>query len=79
MDTGKLCVSKLDILAVNTIVGKFNSNGVLGLAPGGYAVSVIQRLFATEKIDEMKVGINYEDPKDLDSISTISFGHYDYD
>jgi hypothetical protein len=31
-----------------------------------------------DQIKNKFVGLNFEDPEDLNSISTITFGHFDY-
>jgi len=78
-DTGKLCVDdKFQFGVVNTIVGKFLANGVIGLAPSGGSQSYINKLWEQGVIKDRMVGLNYEDPNDTDQISKVRFGTLDY-
>mmetsp|Transcript_9682 Transcript_9682/g.16288 ORF Transcript_9682/g.16288 Transcript_9682/m.16288 type:complete len:146 (-) Transcript_9682:1086-1523(-) len=43
--TGRICVRSMPFVAVDTIIGDMESNGVLGLAPGDSEDSYVQQLF----------------------------------
>jgi hypothetical protein len=41
--------------------------------------SIVKQLYRAGQISELKVGLNYENPWDLDSfVSAIHFGYFDY-
>jgi len=63
---------------VTKLIGTFEANGIIGLAPGNNDKSYVNQLHEQGAIQERKVGLNYEDPDDSNSISTISFGFFDY-
>ena len=70
----------MQFLLVKTIYGKFNANGVLGLAPSSrQGKSFVNELWNQGEIDELKVGLNIENPSDKGSISTVTFGSWDYE
>ena len=75
--TGFLCVRQMPFLLAKDIIGEFTANGVLGLAPGEN--SYISQLHSQGQVPEMKVGMNFEDPSDKSSISTMTFGYFDLD
>lgn len=60
------------------LIGTFEANGIIGLAPGNNDKSYVNQLHEQGSIQERKIGLNYEDPDDSSSISTISFGFFDY-
>lgn len=69
----------MEFVAVDNVKGHFGANGVLGLGPDKHGESFIHQLYAQQEIDELKVGFNYEDPKDKAAISTVNFGYFDYE
>lgn len=73
-----MCVHDHQFVAVSNIVGEFEVNGVLGLAPVPGNVSFVQNLFNQGKIENPYVGLNFEYPEDVDQQSRVNFGWYDY-
>ena len=43
-DTGKMCVRKMEFIAVEEVIGEFAANGVIGLAPSDSKISIIDQL-----------------------------------
>ena len=64
---------------VDKVIGNFDANGVIGLAPTGDSKSYIDGLFGQGVITDLKVGLNFENPSDRDQLSTITFGSWDFD
>ena len=64
---------------VQNIIGEFEANGVIGLAPADGEKSYIHQLYAQGEVEELKVGLNYENPADSSSVSTVSFGEWAFD
>lgn len=50
----------------------------MGLAPNFKSKSYVENLFSQGQISDKIVGLNYEDPNDQNSVSTVSFGYYDF-
>lgn len=46
------------------LIGQFEANGIIGLAPGNNDKSYVNQLHDQGVIQERKVGLNYEDPDD---------------
>jgi len=40
-DTGSFCVGEMEFLVAESLIGDFEANGVLGLAPTGGKMSII--------------------------------------
>ena len=59
------------------IIGQFSANGVIGLGPKLNEYSIVRNLLRAGQMAEKKVGFNFENPKDVDSVSTISWGWFD--
>lgn len=68
----------MPFLLVDSQIGNFEANGVIGLAPTNDEKSYIYQLYSQEQVSDLKVGINYENPEDKDSVSTITFGEWDF-
>jgi len=51
---------------------------MIGLGPNGHELSYVNQLFDQGQIESKKVGLNFENPEDTNSVSTITFGYYDY-
>ena len=46
MDYGRMCVSRIKFIAVEEIIGNFEANGILGLAPTkNYEQSFVESLY----------------------------------
>lgn len=76
--TGKICVRGMPFVLVDNINGDFGANGVFGLAPGSDATSYLENLFNQGQIKERVIGMNFENPDDKNSVSSITFGYIDY-
>ena len=76
--SGIMCVSDMQFISVENIIGDFNSNGIIGLAPNNHERSYINQLFKQNKIKNLQIGLNFENPDDKQSKSMISFGYFDY-
>ena len=61
------------------MIGEFESNGIIGLAPTTNDKSFIDQLYAQGQATELRVGLNYENPNDKSAVSTITFGAYEWD
>lgn len=68
----------MPFLLVDSVIGNFDANGVIGLAPTNDRRSYIHQLYAQGQVNDMKVGLNFENPLDTDSVSTITFGEWDF-
>ncbi len=44
--TGRLCVDDMKFVSVNKLLGNFEANGIVGLAPNSHERSYINKLFA---------------------------------
>lgn len=78
-ETGRMCVSDQDFLAVESIKNadeknKFQANGVLGLAPSDDMKSIIKTMKEQKVITEEVIGLNFEDPQESKLSSTITIG-----
>lgn len=76
--TGKMCVRNQPFVSVTKLIGEFQANGVIGLAPNSHDKSYVNQLHQQGAIENRQVGLNFEDPDDAASISTITFGYFDY-
>lgn len=54
----------MEFLLAETVIGDFEANGVLGLAPSGSVTNYVQALKENGVIDKAIVGLNYENPMD---------------
>lgn len=77
-DTGRLCVRNMPFVSINEIVGTLKAMGIVGLAPNNNEKSFINQLYEQGQVAQKIVGLNFEDPSDRQSVSTISFGYIDY-
>ena len=68
----------MPFLLVDNVIGNFEANGVIGMAPSDDEKSYIHQLYAQGVVEELKVGLNFENPADKGSLSTITFGEWDY-
>ena len=68
----------MPFLLVDRVIGNFEANGIIGLAPGDDEKNYIHQLYAQGVVEELKVGLNFENPADFDSQSKIAFGGWDY-
>lgn len=68
----------MPFLAVDEITGEFEANGILGLGPSNDKRSYVNQLYYQGQIDEQVVGLNFENPEDKSSASTVTFGYLDY-
>ena len=68
----------MPFVLANAIVGEYNANGIIGLAPHMHEKSYVVQLFEQGQIEEKIIGLNYEDPQDTSLESTIQFGYIDY-
>ena len=78
-NTGRMCVSDQDFLAVESIKNidernKFQANGVLGLAPSDDMKSIIKTMKEQKVIAREVIGLNFEDPQESKLSSTITIG-----
>ena len=79
MDFGRMCVNSLNFIVAEEIIGEFDANGVLGLAPSeDPKQSYVDTLYRDGMISQRVVGLNYENPLDTDQKSKISIGSIDY-
>ena len=46
------------------MIGNFEANGIIGLAPVNDGRSIMKALKKAKKIDNMIIGLNFEDPLD---------------
>jgi hypothetical protein len=76
--SGRLCVRSQPFISINKISGSFSANSIVGLAPNFKSKSYVENLFSQGQISDKIVGLNYEDPNDQNSVSTVSFGYYDF-
>ena len=76
--TGRMCVRNMPFISANKVIGDFEANGIIGLAPNTQNDAYVNQLFMQDQIKNKFVGLNYEDPEDDNSVSTITFGHFDY-
>ena len=76
--SGKLCVEELYFIVGKQLFGDLDAAGVVGLAPTDEPSSIINQLQKFNIIDNRIVGINYENPSDVQQDSKISFGKIDY-
>lgn len=76
--TGRICARQLDFVAVNEVFGSFPANGIVGLAPSFQSPSIVSKLWAQDQMEDNIIGLNYENPEDVSSISTVHIGYYDY-
>ena len=79
--SGKICVRHQPFLKVNSIIGTFEADGILGLGPSpdeNDQTSFINNLYYQGIILLRRVGLNFEDPTDDNSVSQITFGFFDY-
>lgn len=53
-----------EFLLADSIIGDFDANGVVGLAPTGSSLSLIKSLKDQGQLNRMIVGINFENPLD---------------
>ena len=53
---------QMPFLLVDSQIGNFEANGVIGLAPTNDEKSYIYQLYSQEQVSDLKVGINYENP-----------------
>ena len=65
-DTGTYCVNDFPFVAADTVIGDFEANGVLGLAPSNSKDSIIYQLKSNGQIKNAIVGLNFENPLDTD-------------
>ena len=62
-----MCVDSFKFIAADEIIGDFEANGILGLAPGENSeLSYIEALYQQGIIDQRIVGLNLENPLDTD-------------
>jgi hypothetical protein len=61
------------------VIGEFEANGVVGLAPSGGKESIIEQLKASGMIKNKIIGLNYENPLDNNQKSVITLGNVNYD
>lgn len=73
-----MCVRNMPFISVTKIIGDFEANGVIGLAPNSNNDAYVNQLFMQDQIKYKYVGLNFEDPEDNSQMSTITFGHFDY-
>ena len=73
-----MCIRQMPFLLPTQIIGRFEANGIIGLAPGNDQSSYVHQLYNQGQISSIKVGMNFEDPLDKKSISTMTFGDFDY-
>jgi hypothetical protein len=59
------------------IIGYFEADGVLGLAPSLNGKSFIHHLHNQGQIEKMIVGLNFEDPANKQAVSSVTFGYWD--
>ena len=76
--TGRMCVRNQPFVAVTQLIGEFSANGVIGLAPNSHEKSYVYQLKEQGAIENLQVGLNFEDPSDISQVSTITFGYFDY-
>jgi hypothetical protein len=73
-----MCVRNMPFVSVSKVIGDFEANGVIGLAPNDDKRSYLNQLYMQNQIKEKVIGLNFEDPSDKGSMSTISWGYIDY-
>lgn len=72
--SGGYCLPSMEFLMANSVIGDFEANGVLGLAPSGPITNYVQALKENGAIDKAIVGLNYENPMDTSVKSQITIG-----
>ena len=77
--SGSYCVKNQEFLLASSVIGGFNANGVIGLAPTGSSLSYIENMKKQGQLQSMVVGINYENPIDTNQKSVITFGQINFD
>ena len=60
--TGRLCVRSMPFVLIDNIIGEFEANGIIGLAPHMHEKSYVGQLFEQGQIQKKIVGLNYENP-----------------
>tara|TARA_B110000285_G_C14958916_1_gene530622 strand:- start:558 stop:704 length:147 start_codon:yes stop_codon:yes gene_type:complete len=48
-----MCVTSMPFISVQGIIGNFEANGIIGLAPNNHERSYVRTLFTQKKIDNM--------------------------
>ena len=76
--SGRMCARSMNFYAVNQIFGSFDASGVVGLAPRQSEDSLIYKLFKQDQITNYTIGMNFERPNDVNSISELHLGYYDF-
>jgi hypothetical protein len=51
--SGKMCVTQMPFISVQSLIGNFEANGIIGLAPNNHERSYINQLFNQKKIDNL--------------------------
>lgn len=52
-NTGNMCVKDMPFISTQSIIGDFEANGIIGLAPNNHERSYINKLFNEKKIDNL--------------------------
>jgi hypothetical protein len=64
-----MCVRNMPFTCVDSLIGSFEANGIIGLAPNSHELSYVNSLFEQGVIESKKVGLNFENPSDTTSVS----------
>lgn len=64
LSSGRMCVRNMPFVSVSKIIGEFEYNGVIGLAPNPKNGAYVNQLFMQDQIEHKFVGLNFEDPDD---------------
>ena len=64
METGKYCVENFDFIASKEVIGNFEANGIIGLAPVNDGRSIVRALKKSKQMESTIIGLNFEDPLD---------------
>lgn len=74
-----ICSDHQLFLAVDDVQGSYDAQGFVGLGPESLieGLSLPMNLYYAKTMQNLRVGLNYEDPMDTNRVSTITFGYFD--